>query len=214
MRAIIFANGIMESWPEPLTISAKEDLIIAADGGLAHCRHWQVVPHVVVGDMDSVDPGDLAALNRRQTDVIRHPRHKDQTDLELAIRLAMDKKADETIILGALGARLDMTLSNVLLMAAEAYRSASLCILDGPNELRCIRGKAQITLTGCTGDLLSLLPLAGDAMGVTLTGLEYPLDNARLPMGSSWGISNRFLGKTASVSLESGTLLITLTRNE
>ena len=213
MRAIIFANGIMEKWPENLILSEGEDLIIAADGGLGHCRHWQLAPNIVVGDMDSADPNDLAALDSRATKIIRHPRHKDETDLDLAIRLAMDHDTDEIIILGSLGARWDMTFSNLLLMAADAYRNASLCILDGAHEMRCIRGNAKITLTGSPGDLVSLMPLAGDAIGVTLTGLAYPLDNARLPMGCSRGISNRFIDKTATVSVASGTLLIVMIRN-
>lgn len=210
MRAIIFANGIMEAWPKNLALSKGKDLIIAADGGLNHCLRWQLVPNIVVGDMDSVNQRDLAALDSQKTEIIRHPRHKDETDLDLAIRLAMDHNADEVIILGALGARWDMTLSNLLLMAADAYRNASLCILDGPHEMRCLRGKAEMTLTGNPGDLVSLMPLAGDALGVTLTGLNYPLKNARLPMGCSRGISNRFMNKTATVSVASGTLLIVL----
>jgi thiamine pyrophosphokinase len=212
MRAIVFANGTMHTWPEGLSVANENDLIIAADGGLRHCRRWRLVPRMVVGDMDSVDPEALASLDADRTAIIKHPNRKDETDLELAIRLAVANGAEEIIILGALGARWDMTLANVLLMAADDFDAATLRILDGSCELRCLKGRAALTLKGRTGDMVSLLPLAGDAVGVTLEGLEYPLTDARLPMGCSQGVSNVVVGETARVALKSGILLVTITR--
>lgn len=212
MRAVIFANGVMDGWPLGLVVSAEADLIIAADGGLRHCRRWQLPPRLVVGDMDSIDAAELAALEGTATEIIRHPRRKDETDLELALSLAMDRGAAEIIILGALGARWDMTLANVLLLDAGFLAGRTVRILDGPHDLCCLQGDREITLAGQSGDRLSLLPLSGDAVGVTLDGLEYPLADDRLCVGSTRGVSNVFTGKTARVALKAGTLLITVTR--
>ena len=212
MRAVIFANGVMERWPVGLVISPAHDLIIAADGGLRHCRKWGFLPCVVVGDMDSVDPADLVALDGVQTEIIRHPARKDETDLELALELAVDRGADDIVVLAALGARWDMTLANVLLLGASFLQKISVRILEASQELVCLQGGRQIVLCGQPGDILSLLPLTGDAVGVTLRGLDYPLENALLPLGTSQGVSNVFTGKTAQVELQQGLLLITVTR--
>ena len=42
---------------------------------------------------------------------------------------------------------------------------------------------------------------------MTTSGLQYPLDNATLPLGISRGVSNVFLGDTAQVTLSEGYLL-------
>lgn len=212
MRAVIFANGMMDRWPVGFDISGAEDLILAADGGLRHCRKWGYDPHVVVGDMDSVDPDDLAALDRSTTEIIRHPKQKDETDLELALKVAVERRAGDIVILAALGARWDMTFSNVLLLGASFLKETTVRILDAAHELLCLRGGRKVQLTGRPGDLVSLMPLAGDAKGVTLRGLEYPLENAVLPPGSSLGVSNVFSESTARIELKQGLLLITVTR--
>ena len=214
MRAVIFANGMMQTWPDGLSVSETEDLIIAADGGLHHCRRWGLVPHLVVGDMDSVEPEALAGLDADRVEIIRHPRRKDATDLELAIGMAAERGADDIVVLGALGARWDMTFANVLLLCAETGDRIRLGIMDGFNEFYCLKGNGEIFLTGRPGDLVSLMPVDGDAAGITLEGLEYPLSNARLGMGSTRGVSNVFTGTSARVALISGALLIVVTRGE
>lgn len=214
MRALIFANGTMDRWPDGLDpVPAPTDLVIAADGGLRHCRRWNQTPHVLIGDMDSVDPVMMAAVDPGVTTIIRHPAQKDETDLELALKLAISRKSRDIVILGALGGRLDMTLSNVMLLGAAFLEGIAVGIYDGHDELRCLKGGGQMALSGSPGDRLSILPLSETVSGVTLDGLAYPLWRALLPLGTSHGISNVFTGDTARICIEKGTLLITVNRS-
>jgi thiamine pyrophosphokinase len=71
-----------------------------------------------------------------------------------------------------------------------------------------VRPNAPLALQGRPGDTLSLLPLAGDARGVTTSGLEYPLDNETLRFAATRGVSNTLLGTTATVQLTAGLLLV------
>jgi thiamine pyrophosphokinase len=71
---------------------------------------------------------------------------------------------------------------------------------------------AHLALTGAAGDLLSLLPLGGDAAGVTTAGLAYPLRDETLYLGQARGISNVFEGVEAQVWLRDGMLLVIHTR--
>ena len=214
MRAIIFANGIMESWPLGFHLSEEDDLIIAADGGYNHCKHWNLRPHVIVGDMDSVTTSDLTTLEKSQTQIIRFPAQKDETDLELAIQTAIDRQASEVIILGALGSRWDMTLSNVLILTIPLLRDVEAKILEGPHEFVCLQGPGKICLYGEIGQLLSLIPLGGPVGGVTLAGTAYLLDKAKLAMGTSRGISNLFQEKQVELEIESGQLLIIISKDK
>jgi thiamine pyrophosphokinase len=61
---------------------------------------------------------------------------------------------------------------------------------------------------GRIGDLVTLLPIGGEATGITTDGLRWPLDAATLRMGRSRGLSNEIVAAPASVRLGSGVLLV------
>ncbi len=114
-RAIIFANGRMES-PPPITKSVlPSDLIIAADGGSLHCKTLGIIPNVIIGDFDSIGTKDISPYKEVGVEIVQHPTHKDETDLELALQYAVNHGVTKVHIIGALGNRWDMTLSNILL---------------------------------------------------------------------------------------------------
>ena len=214
MRAIIFANGLMQGWPERFDLFPDVDFIIAADGGLKHCTNKGIVPHLVIGDMDSADPDELVDLEMKGVAVKRFPARKDETDLWLAVRAALDKKVDEIVILGALGGRWDMTFSNVLIMTSPELKQTETRILDSNQELFVLQGGQAARLFGNKGDLLSLMPLTSVVKGLTLTGFEYPLDNATLELGTTRGISNVFVEADCRIELSRGKLLVTVTHSE
>ena len=214
MRAIIFANGLMQGWPEKFDLFPDADVIIAADGGLKHCTNKGVAPHLVIGDMDSADPDELVDLEMKGVEVKRFPARKDETDLWLAVRAALERKVDEIIILGALGGRWDMTFSNVLLLASPELKQIETRILEGRQELFVLHGGQAARLFGSKGDLLSLMPLTAVVSGLSLTGFEYPLDNETLDLGTTRGISNVFLDAVCSIEFSRGKLLVTVTHSD
>lgn len=214
MRAIIFANGIINRWPEGLKIDSGRDLLIAANGGLHNCLARDYIPHVVVGDLDSVSRSDLDHLEDQGVEIVTHPTRKDETDLELALKLACNRDIQEIIILGALGARWDMTLSNVINLAASFLSDVKVRLLEGCQEIVCLRGGQKAEFYGRTGDMLSLLPLGDAAKGVSLAGLEFLLHNETLPLGTTRGMSNVFTGSRARVELKEGCLLVVINRSK
>lgn len=213
MRAIIFANGVMNAWPAGFEISSG-DLVVAADGGLGHCLRWRIRPQVIVGDMDSADPADLATFEKKGVEVIRFPTSKDQTDLQLAIQLALDRNVQDIFILGALGARWDMTFSSVLILAAPLLKNARVKLLAEYQEIFCVHGGQAVDINGQPGDDVSLLPLAHDAVGVSLSGFEYPLKGETLPMGTTRGISNVLKRPPGRVVIDQGHLLLVITHRD
>lgn len=212
VRAIIFANGVMKKWPEGFERSTQGDLIIAADGGLNHCKAWNIKPHVIVGDMDSVDPLMLTAYENQGAEIIRYPSQKNKTDLELAVQAAADRDVQEVVILGALGERWDMTMANLLILTAPLFIDMNVRVLDNGLEVICLLGHTIRMLEGQPGNTMSLLPIAGPAVGVTLKGFEYPLVKKTLPMGTTRGISNIFKREITEIEIESGVLLVVIDR--
>ena len=64
------------------------------------------------------------------------------------------------------------------------------------------------------GDTVSLLPMGGDALGVTTAGLRWQLADATLRAGRSRGLSNEIVEAPASVSIDRGALLVVETARE
>lgn len=208
MRIVVVASG------EPVAADAawldRADLVVAADGGAAWLDRVGHRPDLLVGDLDSADPALVERLARDGTAVERHPADKDASDTELAIAAARERGATEIVVVGALGGiRLDHELANLLLLAdAGVTGDVPLRIVRGGTTVRHLGGGGRLTLDGGAGRTVSLLPLGGDAIGVTTHGLRWPLVGATLRVGRSRGLSNEVVAAPASVSLERGALLV------
>jgi thiamine pyrophosphokinase len=184
------------------------DLVLGADGGAAQALAWGLEPHVVIGDMDSLPDPERSRLEARGCRFVVHPRAKDETDLELALGYAAGQGAQDIVILGALGGRLDHTLANVLLLALPVLDGLQVRIAAGQQEAFLVRSGESLALEGNAGDLVSLLPLGGDARGVTTRGLAWALRDDTLRFGSSRGVSNEMTAATARIEVEEGHVLV------
>ena len=207
--AVIVANGELELTPEVEALVARADLLICADGGLRHAaaHGWQ--PQLVVGDLDSAPAELVAEAAARGAVIERHPCCKDETDTELALRAALAAGAEEIYLLAATGDRLDHSLANILMLALLEAAGARVVLLAGRQRLQVIRGEACIE--GRAGDLVSLLPIGGDAVGIHTSGLEYALAGGTLPFGIPRGVSNVLTEGRATVRVEQGLLLAVVT---
>lgn len=201
-HAVISANGTLEADGRLRALWREADLRIAADGGARNARlHLELAPHVLIGDLDSLDP-ETAAWLPEAVECLRFPTSKDQTDLELAVDLAAARGAEEVAILGALGGRIDQMLGNILLLA----RAPRVRLADHAADLWLVRGETAIA--GRTGDTVSLIPLSPAAEGIETEGLLYPLRGETLRLGSTRGISNELVDPEARVRLARGLLLV------
>jgi thiamine pyrophosphokinase len=182
------------------------DLVVAADGGALPLVRLGLPPHLVVGDLDSLDTASEADLCALGVELRRYPRAKDETDLELALLLAAERGAATIDVLGALGGRWDHTLANVAMLDMPELRGRQVRLLDGRQTLFAVRDAAP--LEGRRGDTVSLLPLTPEAHGVTTRGLLYPLQDATLRYERARGVSNVLLDAPGHVALREGLLLV------
>lgn len=211
MKAVIVAHGDVA--PSDRAQIADGDLVIAADAGALSLDAWGVRPGLLVGDFDSLGLERAAVLEKRGTRVIRHPVAKAESDLELALRCAIDEGADDIVILGAFGGlRLDHALANTMLLADPAYRATRLTAIWGVTRVRPLHGPAEVDIDVPVGAVVTLLPMSGDATGIRTRGLRYPLHDEPLRFGRSRGLSNEVTSHPASVLLVHGALLVIETR--
>jgi thiamine pyrophosphokinase len=207
MRIVVVASGALAPGDERQLDGA--DLVIAADGGADALDGLGRRPDRLVGDLDSADPVLVERLEAAGTVVDRHPVDKEASDTELAVHAAVNEGADRIDLLGATGgSRLDHELANLLLLADPAFAAVELRAIVGGTSVRAARGGAEVALRGGPGDLVTLLPVGGDAQGVTTGGLRWPLEAATLRTGRSRGLSNVVVEAGASVRLTDGVLLV------
>lgn len=209
MQAIVVVGGDADERDADQLRGA--DLVIAADGGARFLESYGLRPDVLVGDLDSVDAELAGRLAADGVTVERHPVDKDATDAELAIERAIAAQATRITVIGAFaGKRLDHELGNLLLLADAdlAGRVDDLRMVRSGTVARAVHGPASLDLEAGLGARVGLLPVGGDASGVTTRGLRFALDAATLHLGRTRGLANEVASVPASVSLESGVLLV------
>ena len=204
MKALIFSGGEFHHLPEDTNIN-KYDLIIAADSGYLSARSVGVVPDVFIGDFDSVLKEEIRAKK-----IISLNPVKDKTDTQEAIDYAVSEGAKEITILGALGKRADHTIANIHLLKYAHDLGAKAEILDIDTYITLVTD--ELSVEKKIGCCLSLLPLT-NCSGISASGVYYPLNNADMPVGNPYGISNEFTDDTAKISVKSGELLVIVTKS-
>lgn len=210
MRFVIISGGhIDDAFALNYLEENKYDCMIAADSGMNFLHRNGLVPDIVAGDFDSVQSSSLQhfqGLNNVQ--VIKLNPVKDDTDTEFVIREAIRRGATEIIVLGATGTRLDHVLANVNLLGIGLEENVSIELVDAHNRIRMIDDSLEIKKSNQFGSFVSILPVKGDAKGVTLEGMKYPLQDADIVCFSSLGISNEIVDDTARIIVREGVLLV------
>jgi thiamine pyrophosphokinase len=204
VNALVLANGELYEIEVLRSRIQKEvfDLVIGVDGGSRYAFELNVTADVIIGDMDSI----YEKHRYKDANFISYPNEKDETDLELALLYAREHGADTIVIAGALGGRMDMTISNIQLVAHLSSDSCRIEVWHG-NQTGWIIQPPGEGIPGNSGDTISLIPLGGDASGVATKGMKYPLNNENLSMRTR-GISNLIDNPPAHVTFTRGLLLV------
>jgi thiamine pyrophosphokinase len=205
-RAIIFANGHLPDLEAARCLIRPDDFLIAADGGMRHALALGLLPSIVIGDLDSLTPDNRRRLEGSGVEIRQYPPDKNETDLELALRTALEAGYRSILVLAALGGRLDQTLGNLSLLTDPSLAEVDVRLDDGIEEAFFVRKQADVQ--GCPGDTVSLIPWGGLAEGVTTEGLRWPLRGETLYPEKTRGVSNEMLAEIATISLKSGLLLV------
>lgn len=202
MTALIVGNGeVSKAIKDRLP---KNPYVICADGGIRHMELLGLEADILIGDMDS-SWGEKVPER-----VIKYPVRKDYTDGELAVDYAIENGFSEIVMIGFIGSRADHTLTNIFLLKRIKEHGVSARMIDEHNEIYCAD---SLTIEGAAGDIVSIIPIDGDAECVTAEGLEYPLAGETLYFGAGRGVSNAMTGTKCRVTIGRGTALIIKSRD-
>jgi len=199
LRAVIFANGNLNSPNKIRSQLRADDLVIAADGGARHCRELNLHPHLVIGDMDSISSTHLDDLRIQDTQLLIYPEDKDQTDLELALSYALEKGVNEVLLFGLLGGRLDLSLTNLLLLARDEWGEMSLIVKADPDTAYLMRDQDAISINGNVSECVTQ---------VSTQGLRWQLDEVDLFQGNTLSVSNELLETSTRIQVGVGKMLL------
>jgi len=207
VRAAIFLNGAPDSERLVRAVAGRADLIVAADGGARYALAAGIVPDLVVGDMDSLGEDLARDARRRGAELDLHPARKDKMDGHLAVLAAGERGATAADFVCAAGEKPGAVFAVPhILLAAERIGIRSAVVADWGRMFVLEAGLRVVE--GAAGDSVSIFPFSGQATGVTLEGMAYPLQNASLQPGDTLGFHNELLGTEAKVGVQSGTLLV------
>lgn len=204
MRALIVLGGDAPGRELLERCMLRSDLTIAADRGICAFAGTELLPDLLLGDMDSV-PADVLARYEGRVPERRLGSIKDDTDGVDALDYAIEQGAREITLLGALGGRLDHALANLMLLVRASRHGVRAQIID--ERVRIARVDGEETIEDAVGDTLSLLPF-GEARGVTLEGFFYPLSDHTLKSDYPLGVSNVITERAARVRVREGDLIL------
>jgi thiamine pyrophosphokinase len=205
MKAVIFAGGKIQDYNALRRYLESAELVICADSGVKHAFSMNIIPDIVVGDMDSISEEDLALIDSKGINKLVFPKEKDCTDTQLALEIALKEGATSVVVLAALGGRPDHSLANILQMLY--FKRLGLNVILAGDYWEMFLFDKEVVIKGTKGDLLSLIPISSEVKGVQTQGLYYPLKGETLLIGATRGVSNVFIRDTAVVKIKKGYLV-------
>lgn len=189
------------------------DMVLCADSGLFLALQNGLIPHAVIGDMDSLEEREYDRSSLPKGVLwIQSPKNKDMTDTALCMEYALAQGCDELVVIGGLGGRLDHTLANLQNMVGFSKRGLKISLLDQNTRIYVITDDTM-TVEALPGFSLSVLSWSEKAMGVSLSGVAYPLSEATLTSDVPLGVSNEIIGAQAAIQVRHGTLLVVCSKN-
>ena len=205
LRALLIANGDPPSARLAQHERDHAHLVLAVDGGAATAHRLGIEPHIVCGDFDSISLAAAGTLFPR-AEIVELP-DQELADLEKAVLLALERGAQEIIILGALGGRGDHALGALLTLTRFGPPGCVRLLGEGETVygIPASVDETEVLLACRTGDTVSVFA-AGGAV-VSISGVKWPLTGTYLPPGTR-GVSNEAAGGEVRVASRDGSVLI------
>ena len=212
-KYVIFLNGEYKYSQEFMDkLVSKNAVCFCADGGANFAFKYGKIPEVIVGDLDSIEKKVLEYYKSKNILIKKFPKDKDFTDFELILKeinkISENKNFVEKIfVVGGLGKRIDMTLSNLFIM--EKYKN--LVFLEENEEIFYV--EKSFVLKNKKEYEFSIIPISEKVEKLTLKGFKFETDKIDVKRESSRLVSNVICRDEASVEFESGKMIIVLKNN-
>lgn len=206
MRAFVFGGG--EIYPDYIEERPSgDDIVICADSGYKNALSMNVKVNVLVGDFDSIGriPDDI-------DEIIKVPVEKDQTDTQLAVNIALERGAEEIVIVCSTSGRVDHALSAMAILEKLWDKRIPATVVNGQNRVRFIRDSGTIIIRSAY-KYFSVVTLDKIAKKVSIEGGKYPLLKKDISRGEQFAISNEIVKNAALITVKKGSVYIIESRD-
>ncbi len=203
-KIVIIGNG--ENWQKEKIIyfCQKSDYIIAADNGLSLLHRFNLIPDLIIGDLDSVPSSLLEQY--KQISIEKHPQKKDLTDTELCIQRAIGMNPEEIILLAMTGNYFDHSYANIINLFRNYRQDIKMQIITSNSIIFPVIEKT--TLFDLKGRRFSLFPLSA-IKKVSMSGSQYNFSKENLAI-TDYSISNVIVEDKLEINLQEGKLFCVL----
>jgi len=178
------------------------EIIIAADGGANSAYKLGIVPNYIIGDFDSIKP-IVKEYFSDKSEIIKYNR-QDDTDVEKALKFAIEKRFETVYLLGGTGDRMDHSICN-LGIVLKYYDRIRIILLHGRTILHPY--SKDVTLSTIPNETISLYAF-NNITTITSEGLKYPLRNTTLRFGDSESTSNMALCNEVELKIKDGIIFV------
>lgn len=206
MKALIISSGAIDNYDKLMEMFQEVDYILCADGGLNHLAKLDLLPHMVIGDLDSITELGRKYIEDKNINTIKYPSIKDATDTELAIEYLIEKNYKEIILMGGTGTRLDHTMANIFLLNMIKDKGAIGKIIDNNNIIQLLDKDMEIQ--NLEDAYVSIIPIVEEGINVSLDGFYYDLIKEDIGFASTVGVSNKVTRHKAQIKVHSGKAII------
>lgn len=213
MRIGIVANGPAALVPDLATYAGQIDIWIGADRGALVLMEKGLFVDYAVGDFDSMNSSERKSVKENAGVWKRFPSEKDETDLELAIREAMELQPDAVTLFGATGGRMDHTLVNMQILVQFAQTGISAMLVDQMNMIELAMPGQHTIINAPAYPYISFIPMTPTVTGLTLENFYYPLKNETISFGSTLCVSNKLIANSGTFSIDDGIVLVIKSRD-
>ena len=201
-RVLIVANG---EWPGSFNLQHERttyDQLVALDGAANRLLDLNLIPDVIVGDLDSITTSVLNQCESSGVQIVRIP-SQEKSDISKGLQWVQQEQPNARIdVIGIEIGRYDHHLAAY--SALFECQSSATILLNGWTAKRV---DSNPTTFQVKPDVIISLIAFGSVQGVTLEGCQYPLQNASLTTGTQ-GVSNKAIESEIVVSAQSGNLLL------
>lgn len=214
-RTVIVSGGMLEEeFAVSLLKDAETEFIIGVDRGLVFLYEHEILPNYIVGDFDSAPP-EIIAYYKEETKVpVREFNPvKDASDTEIALRLCLDLRRQNILILGATGTRLDHMWANVQILKMALDAGADARIVDSHNQIRLLNEGITVKKEEVFGPYFSVFPLGGLVEDFSIAGAKYPLTHHMLMPYDSLCVSNEIVEDEVKITFPYGVVVLMETRD-
>jgi len=178
--------------------------LIALDGAAEIFKAQNILPTLIIGDLDSIKPSTHKYFKDKNVKIIQID-DQNSTDLDKGILHCLEHDATDIVIHNAIGSRLDHTLYNTRTLKKYHNNKTLIKIINESESIQYLQD-CTIEISGNIGQNIAIM--AADEAVVSSQGLKYEMTDYLIKFGASESTSNELAKPNAKLTIIGGAFLI------